>query len=210
MRNSEDETTAQAAARLEQEQSKDTLIAAAAWAGLDTPTVWKSIVVPRIPFPRLNILDEQPVSHYVASRNKAIRRMRQAVGRGLRSPDADCEVLIFDARWKSVRTFVPKRFSDAWQEGLPEGGYRNIELSAVERHPRSRALAFEAYGKVCQVCEFEPKVERQLEVHHLYPLFEGERMTTVDDLSVLCRNCHGLAHSETPPLSIAAMKVIVD
>jgi hypothetical protein len=41
--------------------------------------------------------------------------MRQVIGRGMRSPDAECQVLIFDQRWKQVEAFVPKRFIEGWQ-----------------------------------------------------------------------------------------------
>ena len=41
--------------------------------------------------------------------------MRQVIGRGMCSPDAECQVLIFDQRWKQVEAFVPKRFIEGWQ-----------------------------------------------------------------------------------------------
>jgi Rad3-related DNA helicase len=53
------ETASQASLRLMDDESKDTLIATAAWAGLDTPVIWKSIIVPKIPFSKPTIIDGQ-------------------------------------------------------------------------------------------------------------------------------------------------------
>jgi Rad3-related DNA helicase len=204
----EEETTTEAAQRFAADDGKDALIAAAAWAGLDTPVVWKSVVVPRIPYPQPTVLDGEMISHYVASRNLAVRRMRQVIGRGMRSPDAECQVLIFDKRWKQVEAFVPKRFSEGWQKAISEGARGEHTLSKIERSSAYRKMAFTEYGKTCRACDFVPKADRQLEVHHLYPLYEGQRNTELKDLTVLCRNCHGLAHSEKPPLTIEAMRAI--
>ena len=102
--------------RLANDDSKDTLIATAAWAGLDTPVVWKSIVIPKIPSQNLTIIDGQVESHYVNARNAAIRRMRQVIGRGLRSPDAECDIIICDPRWQKIESFVPERFKQNWAD----------------------------------------------------------------------------------------------
>lgn len=76
----EEETTAGAAMRAGPD---GVLIAAGAWAGLDTPLRWRSIVVPRIPFGKPTVLDEKIESRYIDSRNIALRRMRQVAGRAL-------------------------------------------------------------------------------------------------------------------------------
>jgi hypothetical protein len=51
----------------------------------------------------------------------------------------------------------------------------------------------------CEVCNYRSHVadldSSPLEVHHLVPLSEGVRNTTLDDLSVLCANCHRLIHA---------------
>ena len=52
-----------------------------------------------------------------------------------------------------------------------------------------------------------PRVPIQLDVHHKDPIAEGERTTTLDDVLVLCANCHRLAHSESPPLSLDALRL---
>lgn len=55
--------------------SNTVLIAAGAWAGLDTPSHWASVVVPRIPFERPVVLDAQVESNFLDARNAALRRM---------------------------------------------------------------------------------------------------------------------------------------
>jgi predicted HNH restriction endonuclease len=48
-------------------------------------------------------------------------------------------------------------------------------------------------------CGFVPKVDSQLDVHHRDPIAEGQRRTRIEDVMVLCANCHRLAHATNPP-----------
>ncbi len=60
------------------------------------------------------------------------------------------------------------------------------------------------------VCGFVPKVDSQLDVHHLHPLADGgERLTALTDVAVLCANCHRLAHTTTPPVPIDLLKIML-
>jgi 5-methylcytosine-specific restriction endonuclease McrA len=188
----------------------ETLIAAGAWAGLDTPVAWSSIVVPRIPYERPVVLDDQIESSFLHTRNTAIRRMRQVIGRGLRTPEARCEIYILDGRYKDVESFIPHRFQQQWKDkGVIEGRRIEFTLSRAERDPSVRKKALAHYGKKCAICDFEPRVDSQLEVHHLFPLANGgERITSIADVVVLCANCHRLAHSSgLTPLSVEEMKM---
>jgi Rad3-related DNA helicase len=197
-----EETTFEAVQRMD----NDLLVAAAAWAGLDTPVQWRSIIIPRIPFPAPTVLDDHIESSYINMRNEAIRRLRQGLGRGLRRPDAVCDLYLLDPRFKSVRGFVPQRFDQAWHERIQEGGRKEVTLSKIERSPYYRKVALKHYGCYCHACDFEPKADSQIHVHHLNPLAEGERTTTVDDLVPLCANCHALAHSEVPPIALEVLR----
>jgi hypothetical protein len=174
--------------------------------------VWKSIVVPRVPFERPVVLDGQVESRYVDTRNTAVRRMRQVIGRGLRSPDASCTVHILDNRYTRIEAFVPTRFRAQWaqRQRFAEGARTEVTLSSIERAPAVRKAALAHHGKRCMCCGFVPKVDSQLDVHHLHPLGTGgERLTGLDDVAVLCANCHRLAHSESPPLALAALRTLV-
>jgi Rad3-related DNA helicase len=202
-----EEKTSKAILRLTDEQN--ILIASAAWAGLDTPIEWKSIVIPRIPFLRPQVIDGNIESSFFDSRNSAIRRMRQVIGRGLRKPDAECEVYILDDRLIMIESFIPTRFQDAWRSrGRVEGARVEHTLSKAERDPLVRKSALKHHGKRCMSCAFVPKVDSQLEVHHLFPLADGgERVTKIEtDVAVLCANCHRLAHSGSPPIPLDVLK----
>ncbi len=180
------------------------LIATAAWAGFDTPVQWRSIVVPVVPFERPTIIDDKVESRYIDARNTAVRRLRQVIGRGLRSPNARCTVYFLDPRVSKLPAFWPARFASAWSErpgdpGAMEGARAEVLLSKAERDPSLRKRALAHYGLI-------PRVEAQIEVHHLEPVSEGVRRTLLEDLCPLCRNCHSLAHSRTPPIPIDELK----
>jgi len=196
---SDTETAAAAATRVDKE---GILIATGAWAGLDTPTRWASIVVPKIPFPAPTVLDEKIESRYIDSRNQAVRRMRQVIGRGLRSPDAQCDVYILDDRYQRLGAFVPERFSDSWLEGQTELVLR----SERSRNRIYRKKVLEIYGLTCPVCGNKASSSAVVDVHHLYPLKEGKRKTKIEDLIALCPTCHREAHTRNPPIPIDELK----
>lgn len=197
-----DETTTEAVQRM----AGGLLIAAAAWAGLDTPVQWRSIIIPRIPFPAPTVLNDHVESSYINMRNEAIRRLRQGLGRGLRRPDAVCDLYLLDPRYRLVGGFVPTRFNLAWQARMREGGRNEVTLSKIERSTYYRKAALKHYGCYCHACSFVPKADSQIHVHHKNPLAEGERMTTMDDLVPLCANCHALAHSMEPPMILETLQ----
>lgn len=210
------ETAAQAVARMGDAR---VLVAAGAWAGLDTSKAWKSVVVPRVPFKRPIILDGAVESRYFDARNTAIRRLRQVLGRGLRQPTASMTFYLLDPRFEIQRmsAFVPQRFQAAWAgraggKAFPEGSSKRVELTQFERDPRVRAAALKHHGCRCQACGLEAMtpedVSALLEVHHLVPIAtSGQRRTNVaTDTAVLCRNCHGLTHQTDPPRSIEELR----
>lgn len=205
---SKDETASQAAARMGNSQ---VLIAAGAWAGLDTPIAWATVVVPRIPYERPVVLDGEVESSFLDARNTTVRRMRQVAGRGLRSPNATSKLYVLDGRYDNIAAFVPQRFQGAWQNRrFLEGGRVELTLSKIERDPAVRTKALRHYGMQCMACGFQPKTTNQLDVHHLKPVaLGGERITSLADVAVLCANCHRLAHSQQPPLAVDALKALL-
>lgn len=87
-------------------------------------------------------------------------------------------------------------------KGFREGGIQEIILEIQKRDSRLRAQAIEHYGYDCYVCgqNFE-KIYGELgagyiEVHHLPPLSSAkeERVITVEDVRVVCANCHRVLH----------------
>jgi 5-methylcytosine-specific restriction protein A len=85
-----------------------------------------------------------------------------------------------------------------------EGGIKVRISKTLERSAKLRQQALDYHGYICQVCDFD--FEKQYgkwgsqfaEVHHIKALFElGGENTLTDpkkDLSVLCANCHRMAH----------------
>lgn len=176
------------------------LIKAGAWAGLDTPTRWRSVIVPRVPFGAPVVVDGKAVTSYLDAHATASRRMRQAIGRGIRTPDAVCSITILDERATQLGAFVPERFASPWDQRrewkvqLEEGARVEVVLSKAERNPALRKAALKHYGSKCQHPGCEVAQAHLLDVHHREPISEGIRTTTLKDVTVLCANHHRQAH----------------
>lgn len=179
-------------------EQADLLIRAGAWAGLDTPTRWRTVVIPRVPFGAPVIVDGVAVTSYLAAKVTASRRMRQAIGRGLRTPEAVCTVVVLDARAHNLGRFVPERFAADWssRQVFEEGARHAVVLSKAERDPALAKAALRHYGAQCQQAGCSVTEACQLDVHHLDPVSEGVRRTTLKDVTVLCANHHRQAHHD--------------
>lgn len=87
------------------------------------------------------------------------------------------------------------------------------------RRARDRALRNEALGRsggVCEVCrrDFSTLLGglglRALQVHHRRQLSQrdGPRVTRIEDLAVVCANCHCLLHTNPHrPMSVAQLRI---
>jgi 5-methylcytosine-specific restriction protein A len=71
-------------------------------------------------------------------------------------------------------------------------------------------------GLACEVCDIDfahtygPLGEGFIECHHTMPLATaGTRTTVLDDLALVCPNCHRMLHRSHDTLSIAALRAIV-
>jgi Rad3-related DNA helicase len=177
-------------------EQTDLLIRAGAWAGLDTPTRWRTVIIPRVPFGQPIIVDGAVVTSYLDAKVTANRRMRQAIGRGLRTPDAVCTMIVMDERAGKMGSFVPERFAASWSDrkNFEEGARQELVLSKAERDPGLRKAALRHYGAKCQHPGCAVDQVHQLDVHHLDPVSEGLRRTTLKDVRVLCANHHRQAH----------------
>lgn len=112
---------------------------------------------------------------------------------------------------------------------LALSGGEKVEFEEGERLSRENRyfqriskLAREAkrrHGTTCMVCEFDfAKIYGEIgfgfiECHHLNPLSEravdsGVRQlkTTLDEVAVVCANCHRMIHSSRPALSLEAVR----
>ena len=179
-------------------EQKDLLIRAGTWAGLDTPIRWRTVVIPRVPFGAPIVVDGEAVTSYLDAKVTASRRMRQAIGRGLRTPDAVCTVVVLDGRAEKLGNFLPERFAANWlgRKVFEEGARQELLLSKAERNPSLRKAALKHFGSTCQHPACEVGQAHLLDVHHLDPVSEGVRLTTLKDVTVLCANHHRQAHFE--------------
>lgn len=88
-----------------------------------------------------------------------------------------------------------------------------------ERNPKlnkkKKDWYLKKYGKLdCEVCGFDfYEIYGELgkgfmECHHKTPLsqMEGESITTLNDLALVCANCHRMLHRELDTLSVAELK----
>jgi hypothetical protein len=94
-----------------------------------------------------------------------------------------------------------------------EGKRQFRETSYFARHPVLVAQAKATHGFVCMVCKFDFEAvygrpgHEFIECHHLRPLADNEeRETTVNDVAVVCSNCHRMIHRNGELRSIAEMK----
>ncbi|MDO8388522.1 MAG: DEAD/DEAH box helicase [Polaromonas sp.] len=176
------ESTGQAAARMTGDAS-NILIAAGAWAGLDTPIRWRHVVMPKAPYGPPTILDAHEVSRYVDSRNTAVRRFRQGMARGLRSPEAVCTLHLLDGRFDRAEftKALPTRFAQAYR-----ARFGSVELRT--RQAEFRKNIFEKFSGRCPIsgCD-EPSA---LEAAHLGS--KGGWRTNHTEGILLRRDLHAL------------------
>jgi Rad3-related DNA helicase len=176
------ETTGEASARMSKLNS-NILVAAGAWAGLDTPIRWRHVVMPKAPYGAPTVLDENMVSRYVDSRNMAVRRFRQGLARGLRTPESICTLHLLDGRFARAEfaNALPTRFVQAYK-----ARYGTVELRTRQAEFRKRM--YEKYGGRCPIsgCD-EPSA---LEAAHLGT--KGGWRTNHTDGILLRRDLHAL------------------
>ena len=86
------------------------------------------------------------------------------------------------------------------------------------RRPTAKEQALKKYGKLkCEVCGFDyydsyGEIGRGfIEAHHTVPVSQltGETLTKVEDIVLVCSNCHSMLHRKRPWLSIAKVKKIL-
>lgn len=94
------------------------------------------------------------------------------------------------------------------------------EAYSAEAVFRSRNRALIEAKKVnsgyrCEVCgfNFEEKYgvigREYIVAHHLKLIAGGSSKTTLDDIALVCANCHAMIHTKNPPISIEEMRELV-
>ncbi len=148
--------------------------------------------------------DEGMLSRQIVARDATLARamiIRRPVGTVFRLTDEETAVL--ERMWG-----LEPAFGDG-ATGVSEGALRLTAHYKRERSAklrRDKLLSFlKEHGRYfCELCRREPGVsypdtvgERIYEVHHRKPLAVAREpvRTTLDDLAVLCANCHRLVHA---------------
>ena len=103
-------------------------------------------------------------------------------------------------------------------EGLPEGGSVRVLVNRYERSYINRMDCLAVFGYSCMACGFDFEQiygdigEGFIHVHHITPVSQMDAGYVVDptqDLIPLCPNCHAMAHTSNPPLSVDQLKRIL-
>lgn len=106
-----------------------------------------------------------------------------------------------------------------FEDGLPEGAMMRVAVNRYERSRMNRATCVTHHGVSCSVCGFNfARVygklgEGVIEVHHKIPVSQmggAYRINPVTDLAPVCPNCHTMLHRQDPPLSIEALRQLLE
>lgn len=92
-----------------------------------------------------------------------------------------------------------------------EGDPQLVEHLRRERDSGLRDLKIASSGShACEACGFDFEqaygLDPYCEVHHRVPVSEGPRVTSLDELAILCANCHRAIHRTKPMMSVEAFR----
>jgi predicted HNH restriction endonuclease len=124
------------------------------------------------------------------------------------------ELLFHKSLLNEEEKYVVKRKSN--QQLFDEGFKKEIIKEVAYRNKKIVALAKEHHGTICKVCDFDfaktygSHGNGFIEIHHVDPIAEGTRKTSVEDLRPVCANCHRMLHRGKELLSIEELKEIVN
>lgn len=106
---------------------------------------------------------------------------------------------------------------DVYEELLQVSEGRQRLVMHLSRE-RNRAIVAAkkslAESLACEICGFDSLVfygRDYCEVHHTVPIAEldEETMTRLDDLSIVCANCHRILHLNSPPMTMDELRRLV-
>lgn len=108
------------------------------------------------------------------------------------------------------------------QEEYTEGSRMSTESGFFNRNHNLVKSAKAFYGDTCQACNFNYQKKYgelglgYIECHHLNPLSERPESewdenikTSIEDVTVLCANCHRMIHRRRPALTVEELKAII-
>jgi hypothetical protein len=165
-----------------------------------------------------NDIDENRPRHYPFVLYKGAVR----TGQGLYL--ARCSVALYSILKRAVdieRAAEPGLATEVRSEFV-ESRRLAAERYFFARNPRLVEEAKRRHGYRCQVCGFDfesvygERGKGYIEVHHIDPLSErwettwtADLTTKVEDVAVLCANCHRMAHRTRPALGLSHLAAMV-
>jgi 5-methylcytosine-specific restriction protein A len=137
---------------------------------------------------------------------------------------ADESIQIREAVEKLIDNNGSARLPDVDRvDGYQEGNPRLVAHIRRERNQKivkkKKAETLESTGCLaCEVCGFDSYEvygehgKEFCEVHHLKPLSKADGVieTTLDDLAIVCSNCHRVIHRTDPMLTIEELSTVVN
>lgn len=126
---------------------------------------------------------------------------------------------------QNTKPVLINNFDESYEESIPdygsEGAIKYVQHKKRERNPelilkKKKAFLKEKGKLYCEVCDFDFKKtygsrgDGFIECHHKIPLHEDTeiRITKLDDLALLCSNCHRMIHRKKKWLTIKELKKI--
>jgi 5-methylcytosine-specific restriction protein A len=96
--------------------------------------------------------------------------------------------------------------------------HRKRERSAKLRKAKKKAVEKETGRLACEACDVDfgerygPRGKGFIECHHVVPLhtLKPKQRTKIEDLALLCSNCHRVLHMRKPWLTVAQVKGLVE
>lgn len=104
------------------------------------------MVMPKAPYGAPTVLDGHVESRYLDSRNMTVRRFRQGLARGLRTPDAVYTLHLLDGRFDRAEfaQALPIRFGPAYQA-------RSGTVELRTRQAEFRKRIFDKFNGRCPI-----------------------------------------------------------
>ena len=134
------------------------------------------------------------------------------IRKGLDKNKQEREIIVFAL--KPIGNIKQAALDDA-AKVYKEGDERKVVQTVKERNPILRRDAIVKYGTVCMVCGFDfdktygkDLSDGYIEVHHEKMVSEtpGVRDVTVDEVKVVCSNCHRIIHRKKKMLDWKILK----
>lgn len=113
--------------------------------------------------------------------------------------------------------FIPAENDN--QKTYSEGTPNLVSVTKYERNPFARKKCLEHYGYSCVICDFNfENIYGQIginfiHVHHLTQVATVGQTYEIDpikDLRPVCPNCHSIIHKQKTPLTIEAVKRLIN